>query len=127
MDAANQILELRDSIQHLESTRGDTCFTENEILAIGTKIVDLRDSVSLQSRVIENLNTQVFLYERLHMQDSVEIAYRIQQIDLMEGMMDRYKLELEIVKPKWYQSKWVYFIGGAATVYVSAVVLDKIK
>ena len=82
-----------------------TCFSEKEVLNITDNIKELEFDLENQLKINENLNSQIYMYIQ---NDSLNLSlindYK-QQLEWKEEMID-------LVKPKWYDNKYLWFFGG---------------
>lgn len=101
----------------------DTCFTQTEILGIFNGIQELQTKDSLKTLLITELKYQIGQHKVLHQQDSTIIAYKDEEITLLKGRVDLYKDLVKEVKPKWYNTKIVGYIEGAATIIIASFVV----
>ena len=82
-------------------------FTEEEVKSLYSSIQELENADSLNQKIIENLNEQIYIYIQTMENDSLMIEDYKKQIELKEEMID-------LVKPKWYENKWLWFGLGVA-------------
>ena len=82
-----------------------TCFSEQEVVNITNNIKELEFKLEKGLEIEENLNSQIYMY--------------IQQDSLNQSLIKDYKKQLEfkeeiidLVKPKWYDNKYLWFFGG---------------
>ena len=82
-----------------------TCFSEEEVLNITNNIKELQFDVEKYKEIEVNLNSQIQTY--------------IEQEKLNESLINDYKKQLEfkeeiidLVRPKWYDNKYLWFFGG---------------
>ena len=82
-----------------------TCFSEDEVINITNNIKELEFKLGKTKEIEENLNSQIYMY--------------IQQDSLNQTLINDYKKQLEwkeemidLVKPKWYDNKYLWFFGG---------------
>ena len=75
-------------------------FTEEEVKSLYSSIQELEQSDSLNQKIIENLNEQIYIY--------------IQQTEIDSTIIENYKEQLELkddmiknIKPKWYDNKYI--------------------
>ena len=80
---------------------------EEFFLALDT----LRTQDSVKTILINDLEYQVILYERLTKQDSLIISYKDQEIQLLNEQIILYEERLNKVD-KWYNRPWVGVTGG---------------
>ena len=82
-----------------------TCFSEEEVMNITDNIKGLQFDLDNQLKINENLNSQIYMYIQ---NDSLNISlindYK-NQLEWKEEMID-------LVKPKWYDNKYLWFFGG---------------
>ena len=82
-----------------------TCLSEEEVLNITNNIKELQFDVKKYKEIEENLNLQIQDYIK---NDSLNISlindYK-NQLVWKEEMID-------LVKPKWYDNKYLWFFGG---------------
>ena len=82
-----------------------TCFSTEEVINITNNIKGLEFKLEKTKEIEENLNSQIYMY--------------IQQDSLNQSLIKDYKKQLEfkeeiidLVKPKWYDNKYLWFFGG---------------
>ena len=82
-----------------------TCFSEDEVINITNNIKELEFKLQKGLEIEANLNSQIQSY--------------IEQEKLNESLINDYKKQLEfkeeiidLVKPKWYDNKYLWFFGG---------------
>jgi len=82
-----------------------TCFSEQEVVNITNNIKELEFELEKNKEIEVNLNSQIYMY--------------IQQDSLNQTLINDYKKQLEwkeemidLVKPKWYDNKYLWFFGG---------------
>ena len=82
-----------------------TCFSEDEVINITNNIKELEFKLEKSKEIEENLNSQIYMYIQ---NDSLNVSlisdYK-QQLIWKEEMID-------LVKPKWYDNKYLWFFGG---------------
>ena len=82
-----------------------TCFSEQEVVNITNNIKELEFELEKNKEIEENLNSQIYMYIQ---QDSLNVSlindYK-KQLQWKEEMID-------LVKPKWYDNKYLWFFGG---------------
>ena len=95
-------------------------FTEEEVQSLYTSIQELENSDSLNQKIIENLNSQIYMY--------------IQQSEIDSLIIEDYKKQLEIkdemiktIKPKWYDNKYLWYTGGVLSMILPIWVVGQVK
>jgi hypothetical protein len=105
----------------------DTCFTQSEIIGIFTNVRKLEQTDSLKSVLIVELEREIQLNESLHAQDSLSIMFRDQEIELLNRSVNLHKQLIQIVEPKWYDSKYIWFLLGSGTFIATSYVTLNIR
>ena len=105
----------------------DTCFTQSEIIGIFTNVRKLEQTDSLKSVLIVELEREIQLNESLHAQDSLSIMFRDQEIELLNRSVNLHKQLIQIVEPKWYDSKYIWFLLGTGTFIATSYVTLNIR
>ena len=97
-----------------------TCFSEEEVLNITNNIKELQFDVEKYKEIEVNLNSQIQTY--------------IEQEKLNESLISDYKKQLEfkeeiidLVRPKWYDNKYLWFFGGIIITSGSIYLAGQIK
>ena len=97
-----------------------TCFSEEEVVNITNNIKELEFKLQKGLEIEANLNSQIKSY--------------IEQEKLNESLISDYKKQLEfkediinLVKPKWYDNKYLWFFGGMIITSGSVYLAGQIK
>jgi len=80
---------------------------EEFFLALDT----LRTQDSIKTILVSDLEAEIILYSKLAQQDSLIIAYKNKEIELLNEEIDLYIYRLDKVD-KWYNRPWVGVTGG---------------
>ena len=95
-------------------------FTEEEVQSLYSSIQELENSDSLNQKIIENLNEQIYMY--------------IQQTEIDSTIIENYKEQLKLnedlikeVNPKWHENKYLWFSMGIASMIVPIWAVGQIK
>ena len=82
-----------------------TCFSQEEVVNITNNIKELEIKLEKGLEIEANLNSQIQSY--------------IEQEKLNQSLINDYKKQLEfkqeiidLVRPKWYDNKYLWFFGG---------------
>jgi len=93
------------SFSFLQEPCEGTCFSEEETQGLFNNIKELQFDLEKSKEIEGNLNSQIYMY--------------IQQDSLNQVLIKDYKKQLEfkeeiikLVKPKWYDNKYLWFFGG---------------
>ena len=95
-------------------------FTEEEVKSLYTSIQQLEQADSLNQKIIENLNEQIYMYIQQTEIDSGIIANYMEQIALQEEQMKE-------LKPKWHENKYLWYSMGILSMIVPIWGIGQIK
>ena len=93
-------------------------FTEKQILGITKEITDLQVKDSLNTKIINDLNSIIKNLEESAQTDSVIIVNKDKTIADLEEKSKLIEKKVKLVKPSWYENKWLYFTYGVVSVAV---------
>jgi len=95
-------------------------FTEEEVKSLYGSIQELENTDSLNQKIIENLNEQIYMY--------------IQQTEIDSTIIENYKEQLELkdemiknIEPKWYDNKYIWYSYGILSMLVPIWAIGQIK
>ena len=95
-------------------------FTEEEVTFIYSSIQELEKSDSLNQKIIENLNKQIYMYIQQNETDSTIIENYKEQLRLKDEMMKE-------LKPKWHENKYLWYSYGILSMLVPIWAIGQIK
>ena len=95
-------------------------FTEEEVKSLYSSIQELEKSDSLNQKIIENLNSQIYMYIQQTEIDSTIIENYKEQIALQEEMIKE-------IKPKWHENKYLWYTMGIVSMIVPIWAVGQIK
>ncbi len=93
-------------------------FTEKEVLGFTKEITDLQVKDSLNTKIINDLNSIIKNLEESAQTDSVIIVNKDKTIADLEEKSKLIEKKVKLVKPSWYENKWLYFTYGVVSVAV---------
>ena len=103
-------------------------FTEEEVLAFTNEIKELQLKDSLNVSLVDDLESQLKLFEENSVIDSMLIANKTTQINLLKDTNKLLEQKVKLVQPKWYENKWLYFTYGvvltATSVRLAGQIVD---
>ena len=103
-------------------------FTEEEVLAFTNEIKELQIKDSLNVSLVDDLESQLKLFEENSVIDSMLIANKTTQINLLKDTNKLLEQKVKLVQPKWYENKWLYFTYGvlmtATSVRLAGQIVD---
>ena len=95
-------------------------YTEEEVQFIYSSIKELEKSDSLNQKIIENLNKQIYMYIQQNETDSTIIENYKEQLKLKDEMMKE-------LKPKWHENKYLWYSYGILSMLVPIWAIGQIK
>ena len=103
-------------------------FTEEEVLGFTNEIKELQLKDSLNVSLVMDLEEQIKLYEENSFIDSMLISNKTTQINLLKDTNKLLEQKVKLVRPKWYENKWLYFTYGvlmtATSVKLAGQIVD---
>ena len=103
-------------------------FTEEQVLGFTNAIKELELKDSLNVSLVGDLESQLQLFEENSAIDSMLIANKTLQINLLKDTNDLLEQKVKLVRPKWYENKWLYFTFGvlatAGSVKLAGQIVD---
>jgi hypothetical protein len=104
----------------------DTCFTEEQIQDISETLDSLYYLDSVNNDIIIKQDNLIYSLEHLNKLDSLQKLYYQQQIDLLNSNIDLYIEREELIKPKWYDSKIIWFGAGILTTVLTGKLIVEV-
>ena len=89
------------------------CLSDEVVQTLYVAIQELEHADSTNQKIIENLDSQIYMYIQTTENDSLMIEDYKKQLELKEEMID-------LVKPKWYHNRYLWF--GLGVVFTSGSV-----
>ena len=103
-------------------------FTEEQVLGFTNAIKELELKDSLNVSLVEDYEAMVKRLEETAVIDSMLIANKTTQINLLKDTNKLLEQKVKLVKPKWYENKWLYFSYGvlitATSVNLAGQIVD---
>ena len=101
-------------------------FTEEEVVNMGNKVKVLEQTVENQSEQLGIYSELMKKYENQTQIDSMLISFKTQQVDILKDREVLYEKQIKLVRPKWYENKWLYFTYGVIATSVSVKLAGEI-
>jgi len=101
-------------------------FTEEQVLGFTNAIKELELKDSLNVSLVEDYEAMVKRLEATAAIDSMLIANKTTQIDLLKDTNKLLEQKVKLVRPKWYENKWLYFTFGVALTATSVKLAGQI-
>ena len=114
------ILILLMSFSFTQEPCEGTCFSEEEVVNITNNIKELQFDLEKSNEINVNLNSQIQTYIEQERLNQLLVEDYKKQLKLKEDMID-------LVKPKWYDNKYLWFFGGIIITSGSVYLAGQIK
>ncbi len=102
-----------------------TTMSNSDLIYAANKIQIQSDSIDMLQKLNVQQKKAIDLSDNVINLSNTEISMKNKQLEIYKNVIT--ELTPYKVKQKWYDKKWVNFVFGAATVYLSAVVVSKIE
>ena len=103
-------------------------FTEEEVVNMGNKVKGLEQTVENQSEQLGIYSELMKKYENQTQIDSMLISFKTQQVNILKDREVLYEKQIKLIKPKWYENKWLYFTFGviatSASIKLAGEIVD---
>ena len=106
---------------------GQQTFSNEEVLGIANQIKKLQYSDSIKTVQIENLEKQIVGYKKQAEIDSLMLQHKDFQIGILNERSKLYEEQVKLVRPKWYESKYIYWIQGSAIILIGSWVSSNVR
>lgn len=87
-------------------------FTEEEVVNMGNKVKDLQTTVENQTEQLDIYSELIKKFENQTEIDSMLLSFKTQQVNILKDREVLYEKQIKLIKPKWYENKWLYFTFG---------------
>ena len=101
-------------------------FTEDQVLGFTNAIKELELKDSLNVSLVSDYEAMVKRLEATAAIDSMLIANKTTQLNLLKDTNKLLEQKVKLVQPKWYENKWIYFTFGVALTATSVKLAGQI-
>lgn len=99
------------------------CLPKSNILTLANKIKLLKDTIKWQDDIILNQDTLIGSQKKRIILSITQLDNRQTTINLLEKENTSLRETIEILKPKWYNDKWLWFGNGVAATLITVLLL----
>jgi hypothetical protein len=110
-----------DSLKYVDSLKLELIYT-------------YKDKISKQDTVVKSLEDKIITLDAIIakqgliiQQDSILFQNYDRQVELLNKNIELYLDHIQKTRPRWYDSKMMWFIGGVATLYAGSLVIKNVK
>ena len=101
-------------------------FTEEQVLGFTNAIKELELKDSLNVSLVSDYEAMVKRLEATAAIDSMLIANKTTQLTLLKDTNKLLEQKVKLVRPKWYENKWLYFTYGVVLTATSVKLAGQI-
>ena len=101
-------------------------FTEDQVLGFTNAIKELELKDSLNVSLVSDYEAMVKRLEATAAIDSMLIANKTTQLTLLKDTNKLLEQKVKLVRPNWYENKWLYFTFGVALTATSVKLAGQI-
>jgi hypothetical protein len=87
--------------------------TDEESKKIAINIQNLQVEVDSLKNIVNLQNKLIYIYKEVIFSDSILTLKLEEKIDVLENDVKLFEKKTKLVKPSWYENKWLYFTYGA--------------
>lgn len=87
--------------------------TDEESKKIAINIQNLQVEVDSLKNIVNLQNKLIFIHKEVIFSDSILTLKLEEKIDVLENDVKLLEKKTKLVKPSWYENKWLYFTYGA--------------
>ena len=92
---------------------------ESDVIEWANKLQGFEKADSLSQIAISDLEKSIILLEENAYMDSLIIQKRELQISLLKETNELMEKKVKLVKPKWHENKWLWFVYGVGATAIS--------
>ena len=96
---------------------GQVTLSEEEAVSLAKKTQELEIKADSLNKIVILQNKLIFTYKETIIQDSTTISSQDEKINILEKDKKLLEEKTNLVKPSWYENKWLYFTYGAILSY----------
>ena len=104
---------------------GQMTLTEEDAISLTNNIKQLQFEVESLSKIVSYQDSLFDIYKGKSVADDSLKALYISQIKLSDEQINLLEKKVKLVKPSWYENKWLYFVYGAGIVGIPAYNIGK--
>ncbi|HIL87081.1 MAG TPA: hypothetical protein EYG56_05590 [Candidatus Marinimicrobia bacterium] len=104
---------------------GQMTLNEEDAIRLANNIKQLQFEVDSLSKIVSYQDNLFDIYKGKSVaDDSLKVLYE-SQIKLSDEQITLLEKKVKLVKPSWYENKWLYFVYGAGIVGIPAYNIGK--
>ena len=105
---------------------GQVTLSEEDAINLTKNIQDLQAKTDSLNKIVILQNNLIFTYKATISQDDTTKKYLNETIESLKKENNLLEKKTKLVKPSWYENKWLYFGYGATLSYAIIAVVNKV-
>jgi hypothetical protein len=102
------------------------CFTRQQVEDISMTLDSLWIADDINNELIMTYKTVIAHQDTLITQDSLLIVKRNEEIVLLNGLISDYKTKIDLLQPKWYEKKSIWFGFGFLSALGTGIIVNQV-
>lgn len=99
------------------------CLPKSDVVILANKVKLLRDSLRYKGDIIFGQDTLLNSYRKRTQLSDEQLVISQKTISTLEQENKSLRKTIDLMTPKWYDNKWLWFSGGAVVVTLVKVIL----
>jgi hypothetical protein len=100
------------------------CLPKRDILTLANKIQLLKDSLVYKGHVINAQDTLINIHNERSLVYKSQLENRQNAINALENENKHLREAVDLLMPKWYDNKWLWFGGGVITSIIAVILVN---
>ena len=105
---------------------GQVTLSEEDAINLTKNIQDLQAKTDSLNKIVILQNNLIFTYKATISQDDTTKKYLNETIESLKKENNLLEKKTKLVKPSWYENKWLYFTYGAILSYAITSTINSI-
>jgi|TARA_B100000029_G_scaffold515344_1_gene621884 hypothetical protein len=105
---------------------GQVTLSEEDAINLTKNIQDLQAKTDSLNKIVILQNDLIFTYKATISQDDTTKKYLNETIESLKKENNLLEKKTKLVKPSWYENKWLYFTYGAILSYAITSTINSI-
>lgn len=118
------IILLAFAIQSKAQSDSVVCLPKRDILTLANKIQLLKDSLVYKGHIINAQDTLINTHNARSLVYKNQLENRQNAINTLENENKQLRDAVDLLIPKWYDNKWLWFGGGVVTSIIAVILVN---
>jgi hypothetical protein len=100
------------------------CLPKRDVLTLANKIQLLKDSLVYKGHIISAQDTLINTHNERSLVFKSQLENRQNAINTLENENKNLREAVDLLMPKWYDNKWLWFGGGVASAIIAVILVN---